>query len=156
MPSVLNSKWRPKRVTVQLCTHPSIRILFADGCASLRSTVQKRTVFWIHRFYAAHSPLGTCDQPTSDVRIGMNEPGYASSWRQPVLRALRESDERVLGELVLAAEHAIVLRQRELKNSTDHHEERSEMHVAIAALMTINVYKLGRRSFPHSIRRVRR
>lgn len=112
--------------------------------------MQKRTVFWNQRFYAAHSPLGTCEQPTSDVRMGMNEPGCASSWRQPVLRALRESDNRTLEELVLAAEHAIILRQRELKNSTEHHEERSEMHVAIAALMTINVYKLGRCSFPDS------
>jgi hypothetical protein len=92
---------------------------------------------------------GSCKQSTSDVRIGMNELGHASSWRQPVLRALRESDERTLGELVFAAEHAIILRQRELENSTDHHEERSEMQVAIAALMTINVYKLGHRAFPH-------
>jgi hypothetical protein len=80
----------------------------------------------------------------------MNEPGYASSWRQPVLRALRASDEQTLGELILAAEHAIIQRQRELRDSTDHHEERSEMHVAMAALMASNVYKLGGRSFQHS------
>lgn len=80
----------------------------------------------------------------------MNELGHVSSWRQPVLRALRELDEQTLGELVVAAEHAIILRQRELKHSSDHHEERSEMHVAIATLLTVSVYKLGRRSFPHS------
>jgi hypothetical protein len=80
----------------------------------------------------------------------MNELGCASSWRQPVLRALRESDEKALGELVFAAEYAIILRQRELRDSTDHHEERSEIQVAMAALMAINVYKLGRRPFPDS------
>jgi hypothetical protein len=80
----------------------------------------------------------------------MNEQGCRPSWKQPLLQALRESDKQKLGELVLAAEHAIILRQRELKHSSDHHEERSEMQVAIAALMTINVYKLGRRSFTHS------
>lgn len=101
---------------------------------------------------ALSSPLASRnrEQPTWDVRIGMNEPGYASSWRQPVLRALRESNEQTLRELVVAAEQAIILRQRELKNSADHHEERSEMQVAMAALMTINVYKLGRRPFTHS------
>jgi hypothetical protein len=80
----------------------------------------------------------------------MNELGCPSSWRQSVLRALRESDELKLRELVLEAVYAIILRQQELKNATDHHEERSEMHVAIAALITVNVYKLGRSSFPHS------
>ena len=80
----------------------------------------------------------------------MNEPARPPSWKQPVLEALRESDERRLGELVLAAEHAIILRQQELKHSSDHHEERSEMQVAIAALLTLSVYKLGSRSFPPS------
>ena len=69
---------------------------------------------------------------------------------RPVLQALRESDKQKLGELVLAAEHAIILRQRELKHSSDHHEELSEMQVAIAALLTISVYKLGGCSFRRS------
>jgi hypothetical protein len=80
----------------------------------------------------------------------MNEQGCQPSWKQPFLQALRESDKQRLGELVLAAEHAIILRQQELKHSSDHHEERSEMQVAIAALLTVSVYKLGSRSFPPS------
>jgi hypothetical protein len=80
----------------------------------------------------------------------MNEQGGRPSWKQPFLQALREADKQRLGELVLAAEHAIILRQQELRNSSHHHEERSEMQVAIAALLTVSVYKLGRHSFPRS------
>jgi hypothetical protein len=80
----------------------------------------------------------------------MNEQGSRPSWKQPFLQALRESNKRRLRELVIAAEHAIILRQQELKNSSQHHEERSEMQVAIAALLTVSVYKLGSRSSPHS------
>jgi hypothetical protein len=80
----------------------------------------------------------------------MNEQECQPSWKQPFLQALRESDKQRLGELVLAAEHAIILRQQELKHSSDHHEERSEMQVAIAALLTVGVYKLGSRPFPPS------
>jgi hypothetical protein len=75
----------------------------------------------------------------------MNEPARPPSWKQPVLEALRESDERRLGELVLAAEHAIILRQQELKHSSDHHEERSEMQVAIAALLRGLILRPGLR-----------
>jgi hypothetical protein len=80
----------------------------------------------------------------------MNEEGSRPSWKQPFLQALRESDKQRLRELVLATEHAIILRQQELKHSSDHHEERSEMQVAIAALLTVSVYKLGSCSFPPS------
>ena len=80
----------------------------------------------------------------------MNEQGSRPSWKQPFLQALRETDKQRLRELVLAAEHAIILRQQELGNSSHHHEERSEMQVAIAALLTVSVYKLGNRSFSRS------
>ena len=80
----------------------------------------------------------------------MDEQGCQPSWKQPFLQALREADKQRLGELVLAAEHAIILRQQELKHSSDHHEERSEMQVAIAALLTVSVYKLCSCSFPDS------
>jgi Mlc titration factor MtfA (ptsG expression regulator) len=80
----------------------------------------------------------------------MNEQGSRPSWKQPFLRALRESDKQRLRELVIAAEHAIILRQQELGNSSHYHEERSEMQVTIAALLTVSVYKLGSRSFPDS------
>lgn len=75
---------------------------------------------------------------------------YSSSWKQPFLCALQESDNGKLAKLVVAAEHAIILRQRELKNFSGHHEERSEMQVALAALLAINVYKLGDASFQNS------
>jgi hypothetical protein len=73
----------------------------------------------------------------------MNDLERATSWKQPFLQALEESDKQKLGELVYASEHAIFLRQQELKNSSDFHEERSEMSVAEVALLTIKTYKLG-------------
>jgi hypothetical protein len=48
-----------------------------------------------------------------------------------------------LTALVRASERAIFLRQQELRNSSDHHEERSEMSVAELALLTIKTHKLG-------------
>jgi hypothetical protein len=66
-----------------------------------------------------------------------------ASWKQPFLQALEESDRQKLGELVSASEHAIFLRQQELNNSSDQHEERSEMNVAELALLTIKTHKLG-------------
>ena len=75
----------------------------------------------------------------------MDEQGCQPSWKQPFLQALRESDKQRLGELVLAAEHAIILRQQELKHSSDHHEERSEMQVAIAALLSGLILRPGLR-----------
>ncbi|MGA8553767.1 MAG: hypothetical protein WB630_05045 [Candidatus Acidiferrales bacterium] len=65
------------------------------------------------------------------------------SWKGPFLQALEEPDKRKLSELVHAAQHAIFLRQRELRNSPDDHEEESELYVAIAALLTIKTHKLG-------------
>jgi hypothetical protein len=69
--------------------------------------------------------------------------GHPPSWKQPFLQALEESDKLKLTELVRASEHAIFLRQQELKSSSDHHEERSEMGVAEVALLTIKTHKLG-------------
>jgi hypothetical protein len=69
--------------------------------------------------------------------------GHPLSWKQPFLQALEELDKLKLTELVRASEHAIFLRQLELNNSSDHHEERSEMNVAAVALQTIRTHKLG-------------
>jgi hypothetical protein len=69
--------------------------------------------------------------------------GYSPSWKQFFLKALEESDRLKLTELARASEHAIFLRQQELKNSSDHHEERSEMSVAEMALISIKTHKLG-------------
>jgi len=68
---------------------------------------------------------------------------HPHSWKQPFLQALEESDKRKLGELVQASEHAIFLRQQELKNSSDQDEERSEMNVAEVAFLTLKTQKLG-------------
>jgi hypothetical protein len=65
-------------------------------------------------------------------------------WKQPFLLALDELDKLKLTDLVRASEHAIFLRQLELNNSSDHHEERSEMSVAEVALLTIKTHRLGR------------
>jgi hypothetical protein len=67
----------------------------------------------------------------------------SSSWRQPYLKALNETDETKLAGLVYAAEGAIFLRMQELANSTDHHKELSEIRAACAALRSIQVNKLG-------------
>ena len=75
--------------------------------------------------------------------ISVHALGNPLSWERPFLLALKESDRRKLTELVHASEHAISLRQLELKNSSDDHEERSEMSVAELALLTIKTHKLG-------------
>jgi hypothetical protein len=56
---------------------------------------------------------------------------------------LIETDEAKLTALVHATEGAMFLRWQELANSTDHHEEMSEMEVASAALLSIKAHKLG-------------
>jgi hypothetical protein len=73
----------------------------------------------------------------------VNDSKRAPSWKQPFLQALEESDSQKLGELVHASEHAIFLRQQELKDSSDHQEERSEISVAEVALLTIKTHRLS-------------
>lgn len=77
---------------------------------------------------------------------------YATLWKEPYRQALKESDPQKLTELVQAAEYAIVLRLRELENSMDDHEERSEMKRAAADLLVIKTYKLGWPGVPTSSR----
>ncbi|MGC1627172.1 MAG: hypothetical protein WA735_09940 [Candidatus Acidiferrales bacterium] len=68
---------------------------------------------------------------------------YLMSWKELYLQALLESDAEKLTELVQATEQAIALRAQELSNSSDHHEEQSEMSIAKASLLAIKVHKLG-------------
>ncbi len=75
---------------------------------------------------------------------------YATLWKEPYHKALKESDEQKLTELVQAAEHAIVLRLQELNNSTDNREERAEMKRAAADLLVIKTYQLGWPTVPSS------
>ena len=68
---------------------------------------------------------------------------YPTSWKQLYLWALIESDKEKLTGLIQAIEGAIASRSQELLNSPDHHEERSEMAAANAALLSIKTHKLG-------------
>jgi hypothetical protein len=65
------------------------------------------------------------------------------SWKQLYLAALRESDKQKLAGLIDAAEDAMFLRSQELAGSIDGDEERNEIHVACAALLSIRINKLG-------------
>ena len=51
--------------------------------------------------------------------------------------------EREIDRLIQAVEHAIARRAQELSKSPEHHEERSEMAAANAALLSIKIHKLG-------------
>lgn len=75
---------------------------------------------------------------------------YLISWKEHYLHALLESNTEKLTELVQVTEQAIALRAEELLNSSDHHEERSQMAVAKASLLAIKVHKLGWPSVPSS------
>jgi hypothetical protein len=68
---------------------------------------------------------------------------YPASWKDLYLQTVLESDKEKLTGLIQAVEHAIDSRAQELLNSTDHHEERSEMAAANAALLSIKTHKLG-------------
>jgi hypothetical protein len=67
----------------------------------------------------------------------------AISWKELFLWALIESDKEKLTGLIQAIERAIASRAQELSNSPDHHEERSEMAAANAALLSMKTNKLG-------------
>jgi hypothetical protein len=68
---------------------------------------------------------------------------YPASWKDLYLQTVLESDKEKLTGLIQAVEHAIASRAQELLNSTDHHEERSEMATANAALLSMKTHKLG-------------
>jgi hypothetical protein len=73
----------------------------------------------------------------------MSDSYSASSWKEFYYRALTETDADKLIELIHATEAAMFRRWQELADSTDHHEERSEMEVASTALLSIKNQKLG-------------
>jgi len=70
-------------------------------------------------------------------------PESSFSWREPFVAAMLETDKDKLTERVHAAEGAIFLRLQELTDSAEHHEERTEIQVACAALLSVQVNKLG-------------
>ena len=68
---------------------------------------------------------------------------YSSAWQEPFQSVLSETDATKLIALIHATEAAMFRRWQELAGSSDHHEERSEMEVASAALLSIKTQKLG-------------
>ena len=64
-------------------------------------------------------------------------------WKELYLEALLESDKEKLTGLVETTEQAIASRTQELLNSVDHHEERDQMAIALASLLSIKTQKLG-------------
>jgi hypothetical protein len=75
---------------------------------------------------------------------------YLGSWKQLYLQTLLESDPQKLTELVLASEQAMAARARQLLSSSDQREERSELAIAKASLLSIKAHKLGWPSVPSS------
>ena len=70
---------------------------------------------------------------------------YLMSWKELYLQALLESDTEKLTELVHSTEQAILLRT--ISGSVSQ-EERSEMAVAKASLLSIKARRLGWPSIP--------
>jgi hypothetical protein len=70
---------------------------------------------------------------------------YPMSWKDLYLQTLLESDEEKLTELVHATEQAIVLRTI---SGAASQEERSEMTIANASLLSIKTHRLGWPSTP--------
>jgi hypothetical protein len=64
-------------------------------------------------------------------------------WKEIFLQAMNESDREKLRQLVPKAEAAIFLRREELGNSAEAHEELSTIVVAMEALRSIRVQRLG-------------
>ncbi len=70
-------------------------------------------------------------------------PSHSSSWKEPYLAALIESDKEKLTKLVHATELAMFLRVQELAGSADGHEERKEIGTACENLLTLKTLILG-------------
>ena len=67
----------------------------------------------------------------------------AGMWREPFEQALKETDPRKLGELVLQAEAAIYQRFEQLQSSPDGDGELREIKAASDQLLALKVNRLG-------------
>lgn len=65
------------------------------------------------------------------------------SWQKPLRSALLETDTKLLGEKVDAAEAALLLRSRELAVSADRYKELAMIEAAIQELLRIKRERLG-------------
>jgi hypothetical protein len=68
---------------------------------------------------------------------------HTPTWKDRIQRVFEETDKTKLKDAVLEAEGAIFQRFQELEGSSDHHEERTEMHGATEKLLEIKKDKLG-------------
>jgi len=66
-----------------------------------------------------------------------------SSWKQPYLEALKTSEKEKLTGLVQAAEIAMFYRMKELTDSPEHRQERSELRLARMDLLAVKTHRLG-------------
>lgn len=55
-------------------------------------------------------------------------------WQEPYRAVLIETNPKRLKEKITSAQQAVVLRLRQLENGTDHHQERTALTDALAAL----------------------
>jgi hypothetical protein len=71
------------------------------------------------------------------------EESNAPSGKQLFIEVLVETDKEKLTKLVHDTEGAILLRWKEPAGASDHHVERSEIHKACDALLSIQVNQLS-------------
>jgi hypothetical protein len=71
-------------------------------------------------------------------------------WKELYTQALLESEKDRVTLLLLAAELAMAERSRQLLNSSDHHEELTELAIAKADLESVRFCKLGWPAVPPS------
>lgn len=67
----------------------------------------------------------------------------AGMWREPFEQALKETDQKKLGELIVQAESAIYERYEKLQNTPDGDEELRAIKVASDQLLALKVNRLG-------------
>jgi hypothetical protein len=80
--------------------------------------------------------------------VALNEGGIMPitktlGWRESYWKAIQESDQKKLTELVHETEAGMFKRLQEIASSSDHHEERAEIQCASADLLAIKIHKLG-------------
>lgn len=73
----------------------------------------------------------------------MLKPFSLSSWKQPCREALKTSEKERLTGLIQAAELAMFYRMKELTDSLEDRQERSELRLACMDLLAVKTHKLG-------------
>jgi hypothetical protein len=73
----------------------------------------------------------------------MFQPVSLSAWKQPYLQAVKTSEKEKLTGLVQSAELAMFYRIKELTNSPEDRQERSELRLAYMDLLAVKTHKLG-------------